>query len=80
MKLTREVYPQPDFKKMSRFFVFVKINTDQQPNVARAFAVTGLPALKIMNASGKVVHEFVGYRPLGQFLQEMQKGRAAAGL
>lgn len=80
MKLAREVYPQAEFKKMSRFFVFVKINTDHQPNVAKAFGVTGLPSLKVMTATGKVVHQFVGYRPLGPFLQEMQKGRAAAGL
>jgi thioredoxin-like negative regulator of GroEL len=78
--LTREVYPNEEFKKYSKYFVFLKINVDHQPRVAQMYSVRAMPTLKFLKADGSVVYEFLGFRPLPQFLEEMNKGKQAAGL
>jgi thioredoxin-like negative regulator of GroEL len=74
--LIREVYPQESFKQMSKYFVFVKINVDEQPGVAQRFGARALPTIKFLKSDGSAIHEFVGFRPLGSFLEEMNKARA----
>jgi thioredoxin-like negative regulator of GroEL len=73
--LIREIYPLEGFKAMSKYFVFVKINTDQQPSVASAYNISALPTIKFMKSDGTVIHEFLGYRPLDAFIGEMNKAR-----
>ena len=76
--LERSVYSAKQFKDMSKYFVFVKINSDRQPNVAREHGVTDLPTLKFMNTSGKVIHTQVGAAPLEQFIGMMNHVRQMA--
>jgi thioredoxin-like negative regulator of GroEL len=78
--LERSVYSQDSFKAMGKYFVFVKINVDQQPGVSQRYGVRALPTLKFMKPDGALVHEFVGGRPLQQFLAEMETARRAGGL
>jgi thioredoxin-like negative regulator of GroEL len=73
--LIREIYPQETFKQMSKHFVFVKIDADKQPAVMQRFGVRAMPTIKFMKPDLTVVHEFVGFRPLAQFLAEMNKAR-----
>jgi thioredoxin-like negative regulator of GroEL len=77
--LIREIYPLEDFKKMSKHFVFVKINTDHQPNLSRQYNVSALPTIMFMKADGSVIHSFLGYRGLGDYIAEMNKARQMAG-
>jgi thioredoxin-like negative regulator of GroEL len=77
--LIREIYPQEDFKKMGKYFVFVKINGDQQPSVFQQYGVSAMPTIIFMKPDGTAVHQFLGYRDLGTYLSEMNKARQAAG-
>ncbi|HVL37975.1 MAG TPA: thioredoxin family protein, partial [Fimbriimonadaceae bacterium] len=79
MKLIREIYPLEEFKKQSKYFVFVKINTDHQSSVASAYRVTALPTLIIMRPDGSVVHQWLGFKTLPGILAEMDRGRGMAG-
>jgi putative thioredoxin len=42
--------------------VFVKINTDNNPETSNKYDVSGIPAVKIFK-DGEVVDEFVGLQP-----------------
>ncbi len=58
---------------MSKYFVFVKIDTDHQKSVASAFGVGGIPDIKFLDADGNVLGGWVGYRPLNEVISEMDK-------
>jgi thioredoxin-like negative regulator of GroEL len=64
---------------MSKYFVFASIDTDKQPSVAQAFGANALPTIKMIKADGTVVGGFIGYKPLGAVLAEMNAARQNGG-
>lgn len=78
--LKRDVFSTEEFKQQSKYFVFVHIDGDQQPDLTKHFGVSGYPTIKFMKPDETIVHEAVGYRPLAAFLAEMDKARAKGGL
>lgn len=77
--MAREVYPTPEFKAMSKYFVFVEIDGDKQPAVKDAYGVSGYPTFHFTYADGKSFKEQVGYQPKDQFLKTMDAARIAGG-
>lgn len=77
--LDREVYSTEEFKKQSKYYVFCKINADEQTDVKKAFGVTGLPTIKYLKGDA-VIDEQVGYSPKDQFIAKMNEVRARAGM
>lgn len=73
--LDRDVYSTAEFKKMSQYFVFCKINADYQPAVKNKYGVSGLPTIVILTADATEVTRFVGYRPLAEFLKALEGAR-----
>lgn len=69
------VYPSAKFKAQSKYFVFCKINSDNNPDLAKQYQVTGLPSLKTLKADGSVTHSWAGFSQVDQFVAEMDKGR-----
>jgi len=65
---------------MSKWFVFVKINGDHQPSETARFSVSGYPTIKFMKTDESIVHEMVGFRPVDEFVAEMEKAKANAGI
>ncbi|MFP4352346.1 MAG: thioredoxin [Puniceicoccaceae bacterium] len=49
-------------RKAGGSWKLVKINVDEEPQLARRFGVRGIPAMKLFK-SGEVVAELSGYRP-----------------
>ena len=49
----------------------VKVNVDDEPNLAMEYKVTGIPLLGIFK-SGSLVKQLVGARPKAAIMQELQ--------
>jgi len=50
----------------------VKLNTDEEPEIASAYAIRSIPAVKLFK-NGVVADEFVGAQPLGAIRAFLQK-------
>jgi hypothetical protein len=77
--LKRDVFSKDEFKKMGKYFVFVTIDADTQKGVFQQWNVHAMPTIKFTTADSQILNEFLGYKPLPAFLQEMEKARSAGG-
>ena len=59
--LERDVLNTDEFKKMSKYVVFLRIDVDQQPSVSQRYAVEAMPTQMILAADGAVLSKTVGY-------------------
>lgn len=71
-----EVFTTARFKQEAKDFVLVKIDVDQQKDVAGAYSVTAMPTVMFINGDGQVVHKFVGYGGPEQVFGEMAKAKS----
>lgn len=81
-ELDRTVFNTEKFKAMSKYFVFCKIDTENDAQIGPVKArgivdkdISGLPTTKFVNGDGRVVHEFVGYKPVDEYVKELDKAR-----
>ena len=56
----------------------MSIDADQQPAAASQWGVRSYPTIKFAKANGDLLHEFAGYKPLPDFLMEMNRARSLA--
>lgn len=65
---------------MSKYFVFAKVNGEQQSQLMKQYGAQGFPAIRFLAANGQQVYGFDGYEPVDQFVAEMDKARKLGGL
>ncbi len=58
----REVFPTPEFKAFGKYYVFVDIDTDEQPALAQKFGSTAIPDLHFLKNDGTEVHRVIGFK------------------
>ena len=68
-KLKAETFPHPNVQERLKDFSLLKIDIDQQSELAEGFGVTGVPTLLILNAEGDVVTRQAGFVPADKFLE-----------
>jgi len=56
---------------------FVKVNVDEEPNIASKYGIQGIPVVKFF-CEGKEVGEVVGYVPREVLKQEIDKAATSA--
>jgi thiol-disulfide isomerase/thioredoxin len=66
-KLAAEVFPTPEFRRLSSKLVFVKIDVDRQTEVAQAYRIEAMPTQMVLNADGGVESTKVGYANKADF-------------
>ena len=71
-----EVFTTARFKNEAKDFVLVKIDVDQQKDVAGAYNVTAMPTVMFINGDGQVVHKFIGYGGPEAVFGEMAKAKS----
>lgn len=83
-KLDAEVFSTQGFKDMSKYFVFCKINAERPEQMGPVEAlglgsgIQGFPTNRILTKDGKMVAEIVGFKPLQDFVADMNRARQNA--
>lgn len=61
---------------LDKGYVFVKVDTDEYPEIGKQFSVVGLPTVVALNGSGDIVYRHTGplrAEPLLKVLQEIDQ-------
>ncbi len=70
-RMENETYADPKVIELSEYFVSVKIDTDDNPEVAREYGVRGLPIVIFMDSDGEIIERVSGYRDGAAFASVM---------
>lgn len=65
-------------KQYGKDFVFVKVNTEADPNAGAMYGVRGIPTLVVFSG-GKELQRISGALPAPQFTQWLNKARPSSG-
>lgn len=57
----KEVFPTEDFKQRSENFVFVEIDVDKDPELAKQFNISAIPDIRLLTHDGAEVGRVLGY-------------------
>jgi outer membrane lipoprotein-sorting protein len=65
--LDHDVLSTSDFKKLSSKLVFLRIDVDAQPDVAKMYGITAMPTQMVLDNNGTKLSERVGYSNASDF-------------
>jgi thiol:disulfide interchange protein len=72
-RLDQDTYVDAEVMAKAKEFVSLKIDADVETDLPKQYRVQGLPTILFINHKGEEIHRVVGYRPPGQFLDEMDR-------
>ncbi|MBC7081249.1 MAG: thioredoxin family protein [Thermoplasmatales archaeon] len=71
-RMENETYKNKEVIEMMKNFVAIKINVDENPEIANLYRVSQIPTIVYLK-DGKEVYRTIGYRNAEQFLADMEK-------
>jgi len=71
--LDAQTYPDKDVVKFAGQVVPLKIDCDTQGPIAQKYGIQGTPTIMFLDPDGKVIGEFLGFRPPKEFIDESTK-------
>lgn len=72
-KMDEEVYPQQEVIDKSEEFVCIKVNTNEQSELANNFSVSSIPTLIFFTPNGEKLLRKVGYRDKSELIADMEE-------
>lgn len=78
-RMERTTFADARVRELLSHSVLVKIDTDQQPEIAERLGVVGLPDIRFVSPEGKVIHRLRGYQDAETFAGELQRFIQAVG-
>lgn len=76
-KLMENTIKDPRIQKLWDDFVWVKVDSDQQPHYKEMYGQSGYPMVVLTDETGEIVTKIDGFRDPRTFLQELKKCLAA---
>ena len=70
-RMDEDTYADVKVADKAKQFVCVKIDTQEQPDIAEDFRVRGLPTTAFLTKEAKIIDIVPGYFPPGDFLKKM---------
>ena len=74
-KLDKETLSDPDVQKKLKDFVLLKLDTEENPDLAARFGIQGLPTTLVLDENGKVVEEQAGFMPPQDYIKFLEAAR-----
>lgn len=71
-QMIRNVFPDPRVARLLEGFVFLTIDTDEYPALAKRFRVLGMPDIRILSPDGKEVRQLLGFQDAETFAEELR--------
>lgn len=75
LRMLEETYKDPQVAVALERFVFLKVDTDDHPQVARYFGVAGIPDGRILQADGTELTRFLGFKDASEILTLLTAAR-----
>lgn len=76
-RMLKETYKDAQVVAELERFVFLGIDTDAHPEVAKRFGVAGIPDARVLAPDGTEVTRFIGFKDAGETLEILRPARGA---
>jgi thiol:disulfide interchange protein len=73
--MARNVLPDARVAEALKGFIAVKLDADREAELARRFRAGAIPVYVVLDAAGREVHRFEGYRDAAEFAAEIAIAR-----
>lgn len=73
LRMEKETFAAPAVAKLLERVVFVKVDTDEHPELARAFEVEGLPDIRLLSADGTEIRTLKDFQDAELFTETIEK-------
>lgn len=70
-RMDEDTYANMQVAEMAKQFICVKIDTQEQPDIAQKYKVRGLPTTAFLNSKAEKIDIIPGYLPPDDFLEKM---------
>lgn len=70
-RMEQTTFADATVKALLKKCVFLRIDTDQQPELAKQVRVVGLPDMRLVTPDGKVVRKLRGYQDAEAFAKDL---------
>lgn len=71
-KMDKDAWSKDEVKFIMENYVPVKIDIDANKDVAARYGITSIPNMFILDANGKIVHQFSGYHNANELIREIE--------
>lgn len=78
-RLDKDTYGNEEVIKLSQQFVCVKVNAEENQQLAKTYNVRGFPTTVFLNPEGSLIAAVPGYMPPADFLSQMKSVLAQSG-
>lgn len=73
LKMDSDTWGKDEVKKLMRNYVSLKIDIDNNRNIARKYSANRIPYVVIIDPTGEIVYDESGYKDKGQMMKVLKK-------
>ena len=70
-RMERETWPDPAVQSLLSGTVFLRIDTDEHPELAKIFGVLGIPDTRFLSSDGQELRKLLGFQDARQITKEL---------
>jgi thioredoxin 1 len=72
-RMEKETFADPEVAKLLKQVVFLKVDTDEHPDLAKHFSIEGLPDIRFLDSDGTEVRRLTDFQDAALFSETLNK-------